>query len=341
MKKIIGLLAIMMLGGCATTKSIQIDYSAIFTGQESAYQFKKITSESDNLFNPNVEKYLTSLSALSDTYFDVDTNEDLIAFLNTKKDGNVTTGNIFIKNLNSLQINQQRTFQDWVFSPSISHNGEHLAYVDKRNGQWDIFLVGAKKGAIVRQISNTVGTSNSPTFSPDDKKIFYSQYEITGTKYNSSTGSTENVYESFIWSYDIGTGALIQYGKGYQPSFFPDGKRIAILRTSSNYPEIWIMDIENGTEYTLFSDPNRGPQHPRVSPDGSKVLFALKSTDNPLGLNYDIYLIDSDGTGFTQITFHPGHDFNPVWSKDGKSIYFMSQRGTTDGKYNIWKINVE
>lgn len=39
-----------------------------------------------------------------------------------------------------------------------------------------------------------------------------------------------------------------------------------------------------------------------------------------------------------QLTYHAADDLSPVWSKDGKSIYFISQRGSTDGIANIWKM---
>ena len=52
-------------------------------------------------------------------------------------------------------------------------------------------------------------------------------------------------------------------------------------------------------------------------------------------------MVRSDGSQMTQLTYHRGHDLSPVWSPDGKSIYFLSQRGTENGAYNIWKMNFD
>ena len=41
---------------------------------------------------------------------------------------------------------------------------------------------------------------------------------------------------------------------------------------------------------------------PFFSPDGKKIIFA-SNTKNPRGTNFDLYLINVDGTGLEQVTF--------------------------------------
>ena len=55
--------------------------------------------------------------------------------------------------------------------------------------------------------------------------------------------------------------------------------------------------------------------------------------------NTDIFVVRTDGTQLTQLTYHAGNDLSPVWSPDGKSIYFLSQRGSADRIYNVWKMD--
>lgn len=52
-----------------------------------------------------------------------------------------------------------------------------------------------------------------------------------------------------------------------------------------------------------------------------------------------IYVVRTDGTQLTQLTYHLGNDLSPAWSPDGKSIYFLSQRGSAKKKYNVWRMN--
>ena len=56
--------------------------------------------------------------------------------------------------------------------------------------------------------------------------------------------------------------------------------------------------------------------------------------------NTDLFVCRIDGTGFAQLTYHAADDLSPVWSKDGRFIYFISQRGSSDGTANIWKMNL-
>ena len=67
---------------------------------------------------------------------------------------------------------------------------------------------------------------------------------------------------------------------------------------------------------------------PSWSPDGGRVAF----TSDRAG-NYEIYVMDSDGSDVRRLTDHPGDDGSPSWSPDGRSIAFSSDRA---GDYEIY-----
>src|SRR5215470_14167314 len=52
--------------------------------------------------------------------------------------------------------------------------------------------------------------------------------------------------------------------------------------------------------------------------------------------NEDIYVVNPDGTGLSQLTNDPGLDDLPKWSPDGKRIAFVSDR---DGNPEIYVMN--
>ena len=58
-------------------------------------------------------------------------------------------------------------------------------------------------------------------------------------------------------------------------------------------------------------------RYPAISPDGKTIVFAYKG---------DLYRVPSDGGVAVPLTMHEAHDYMPVWSHDGKSIAFASDR---------------
>jgi serine/threonine-protein kinase len=62
-----------------------------------------------------------------------------------------------------------------------------------------------------------------------------------------------------------------------------------------------------------------------VSPDGTTLLVAATAAAGAGGV--DIHAVRLDGSSVTQLTNDPGVDAEPVWSPDGRSIAFVSQRG--------------
>jgi Tol biopolymer transport system component/C-terminal processing protease CtpA/Prc len=70
-------------------------------------------------------------------------------------------------------------------------------------------------------------------------------------------------------------------------------------------------------------------RYPSISPDGQTIVFTYKG---------DLFLIPTTGGQATPLTFHEAHDFMPVWSRDGKSIAFASDRY---GNFDVFVIPVE
>jgi Tol biopolymer transport system component len=69
---------------------------------------------------------------------------------------------------------------------------------------------------------------------------------------------------------------------------------------------------------------------PFFTPDGTKIIFASNMKD-PRGGNFDIYLINLDGTGLEQITFFDSFDGFPMFSPDGTKLVFASNRHDQTG----------
>ena len=61
----------------------------------------------------------------------------------------------------------------------------------------------------------------------------------------------------------------------------------------------------------------------------AQIAFMSQRDGNP-----EIYVMDTDGGNLRRLTNHPGWDFSPSWSPDGKRIVFESDRDN-DRDHNI------
>jgi Tol biopolymer transport system component len=67
---------------------------------------------------------------------------------------------------------------------------------------------------------------------------------------------------------------------------------------------------------------------PAWSPDGSRIAYISQEDGN-----FEIYVINSDGSGKVRVTNDPASDGLPVWSPDGQWLAFRSDRGGSWGIY--------
>ena len=163
----------------------------------------------------------------------------------------------------------------------------------------------------------------------DGKHILFHRYEGDYGNYS-------------LWSYDLQKNLFSNYSRGMNPCLIPgDPNSIYCSRyTDKRECEIWKVNFKTGVEEVLLSQPGKSFTTPQLSPDGEWIVCAgssLTAQDNIP--NTDIYVVRTDGTHLTQLTYHQGNDLSPIWGKDGKSIYFISQRGSKEGHYNIWKMD--
>lgn len=75
---------------------------------------------------------------------------------------------------------------------------------------------------------------------------------------------------------------------------------------------------------------------PRVSPDGKRVVYVLRSTDMAANKGRtDLWLVNTDGTGTRQLTYDAASDGQPEWAPDGKSLFFLSSRGGSSQVFRL------
>jgi Tol biopolymer transport system component len=128
------------------------------------------------------------------------------------------------------------------------------------------------------------------------------------------------------------------------PAVSPDGTRIAFARydpDSLRY-DVYVMKAEPQSptnrpkRLTAGLRGPRGSSGPDWSPDGTQITF---STDRDG--NTEIFVMNANGSGKTNLTRNAASDGGPVFSPDGKYIAFSSDRADAQGRRDIWKMGAD
>ncbi|HSS22366.1 MAG TPA: protein kinase [Pyrinomonadaceae bacterium] len=211
------------------------------------------------------------------------------------------------------------------FFPSLAPDGKSFVYARKVDGNYDLFLlrVGGKNPTLLTK--DSAADDTQPSFSPNGDRIaFHSERQPAGIYVMEATG--ENLRP-------VTAG-------GFHPSWSPDGKEIVFSEAGRESPDVrntyasklWIVNVETGARKLLTES---DAMQPAWSPHGSRVAFWFMP---PAVGRSDIATISRAGGEPLVVTKDAATNWNPVWSPDGRYLYFASDRS---GNMNFWRVAID
>ncbi len=208
--------------------------------------------------------------------------------------------------------------------PSLSPDGKTLIYSSNESRNWDIYFRRVDGSKAINLTKNSESDDKQAVYSPDGERIaFRSERDGGGIFIMEAMGeSVRRVTDS-----------------GYFPSWSPDGKEL--VYSSSDFLDptqryvipisLSIVNIASGEKRGLTEG---DAVQPSWSPKGDRIAF--------WGLNdggiRDIKTISVKSGEIVSVTDDSYLDWNPIWSPDGKYIYFSSNRG---GTMNLWRVAID
>jgi len=209
-------------------------------------------------------------------------------------------------------------------------------------GKFSIFRSGVILGFVMALI---LGFAAHPDVMAKEKDQFSffpvvfnpSAPGTTGTiVYTVDSGTEREIYTKIVSS---GVRARLTDNSAVDdmPSWAPDGSLIAFTsdRRKAGYFEIYTMDYDGSNPVQLTDSSGasapRDDNSPSFSPEGDRIVFA-SDRNGP----FQIFVMNSDGSGQTAITETDYQSGDPEWSADGTKIVFSS---TASGALEIFTMN--
>jgi len=239
---------------------------------------------------------------------------------------NRTQSDIWSVNQNGLYMHRLTNAPGRDICPAYSADGRQIAFCSDRTGAFEIWVMDAN-GNHERQVTDLGTHADFPDFSPDGNQLVFSAQPDGG-------GHTD------LWQVPVGGGEPSQLTHTpdmleENPVWSPDGSMVLFVRIAGDFSsgQLWTKDVATGQETQLTLDPTFKDQTPDWSPDGTRIAYAADD---------DIWLMNADGTGQTNLTHSPAVEFGAAFSPDGTRIAFTGSGGpVTAGERYVQTINTD
>ena len=212
--------------------------------------------------------------------------------------------------------------------PAPSPNGTQIAF----SWQGDLWLAPLS-GGVAQRLTVHPAYDFAPIWSPDGKKIAF-------------TSDRHGNDDVFVLHLDTGTVQRLTYysGRDRALGWMPDSRAVLIESRRESEPygsdfAVYVAPLDGGTPYR-FHKASGTPA--ALSPDGTRLAFVWRDSawwrkGYRGSAQGDLWLWERATSRYTRLTDTDTPDTFPMWSADGRTLYFVSER---DGTANLYAMDI-
>ena len=200
------------------------------------------------------------------------------------------TYDIFKVNVDGSNLTRLTSTPGYDAEATVAKDGR-IVFTSVRDGDMDIYSMNAN-GSDVKRLTHLAGPDGGPFFSADGSQIvFRARHQEKGPELDQYF----DLLKKGLW-------------------------RPAAL-------DVFIMNRDGSNLRQVTKGLGGSNWAPFFAPNGKQIIFASNMKD-PRGGNFDLDLINADGTGLEQVTCSDAFDGFPMFSPDGRKLIFASNRNS-------------